>query len=450
MDDRTKQIVEGLQTEIRRLRKRIEQLENENRRLREQLEQAQTAAARQTAPFRRDENKKIPPQEHKQPGQKPGHKGFFRKEPEHIDEIIEVPLDKCPRCNRPVSDCQKLEQIIEEIPPIRPHVVKLITYSGSCQRCGRVRSSHPLQTSVGQGAAKVQLGPRALSLAAALNKVHGLTMRRTCKVLKDLCGLRVTAGGLSQALCRVAGRVRWMYGKFTDDIRASPAVFADETSWYVGSPGWWLWVFTNANGTVYRVDNSRGSKVVDDVLGREFKGMLVSDCLSSYDPCDYAKHKCIAHHLRAISKAMSLPGTEETSYLSNWQIFFKAVIVLYGMRQRLSKDEFFEKRNRMEIWCDELFGSLSSQPGDIAVKNRLGKQRKHLLGCLYEPSAEPTNNRAERALRPAVIARKLSCGNKTERGCDCWQILTSVAATCNQRMIDFVDYLSGQLSLTAQ
>ncbi len=190
-----------------------------------------------------------------------------------------------------------------------------------------------------------------------------------------------------------------------DQIRACPAVFADETSWPVGGAGWWLWTFTTARETLYRVDNSRGSNVVRDVLGSDFGGMLVSDCLSSYDPADYAKHKCIAHHLRAISKAMRLPGTVDKSYLSNWQLFFRAVIMLYKMRERLAEQEFFDKRNRMEVWCDQLLGSLSSQPGDVAVGNRLSKQRKYLLGCLYEPSAEPTNNRAEGALRPAVIGR---------------------------------------------
>ena len=102
-------------------------------------------------------------------------------------------------------------------------------------------------------------------------------MRTTCRVLWDLTGLRVTAGGLAQALQRVAGKVQGQHQALVDDIRASPAVFADETSWYVGGPGWWLWVFTHAQATVYRVDKSRGSKVVEEVLGPAFGGTLVSD-----------------------------------------------------------------------------------------------------------------------------------------------------------------------------
>jgi len=449
MDDRTRAIIEELRAEIKRLKERIESLEQENRRLREELEKAQQQMARQAAPFRREERKKIPPEKHKRPGQKPGHPGFYRKEPDHIDQTIELPLDNCPMCSGPVTDLERMEQVIEEIPPVRPRVVKVITYRGRCARCGVVESHHPLQTSYGQGAAKVQLGPRALSLAACLNKVHGLTMRKTCRVLHDLCGLRITAGGLSQALSRIAGRVQGLYEKLIADIRGSPAVFADETSWWVGGPGYWLWVFTTPEQTVYRVEDSRGSKVVQDVLGEDFRGMLVSDCLSSYDPADYSKHKCIAHHLRAISKAMKFPGTTDHTYLAAWGSFFHAVIALHRLREVLSAEDFMAKREAMERWRDDLLGRAVGQSGDASVKNRLVKQRAHLLGCLYEPAAEPTNNRAERALRPAVIARKVSCGNKTERGRDCWQILSSIGATCRQQAVDFVVYLSDHLPLTA-
>jgi transposase len=449
MDDRTKAIIEELQAEIKRLRERIGTLERENRQLREELEKARRQIARQAAPFRREEQKKIPPDKHKPAGRKPGHPGSCRKEPDHIDQTIELPLSSCPHCSGPLTDIERMEQIIEEIPPVRPHVVKIITYHGLCAACGPVATSHPLQTSYGQGAAKVQLGPRALALSASLNKVYGLTMRKTCRVLQDLCGLRLTAGGLSQALSRMAGRVQVLYEGLIETIRGSPAVFADETSWWVGGPGYWLWVFTTAEQTVYRVDRSRGSQVVRDILGDDFSGMLVSDCLSSYDPADYAKHKCIAHHLRAISKAMDLAGTTDPGYLLEWKRFFHGVIALYRLRELIGREDFTAKRCTMEHWCDALLSKPVGQSGDVSVRNRLLKQRPHLLGCLYEPAAEPTNNRAERALRPAVIARKVSCGNKTERGRDCWQILSSIGATCQQQAIDFVEYLSSHLSLTA-
>lgn len=448
---RQQQRIADLKKDNRGLTDRVAQLEEDNRRLQEQLERALRAAARQAAPFRRRPEKKIPSDQKKRPGRKAGHPGACRATPEQIDEVIEVPLDQCPHCHSQLPDGRQVVQIIEEIPPTRPRTVKLITYCVQCERCGRtVRSSHPLQTSLGQGAAKVQLGPRALALAADLNKGHGLTIRKTCAVLKDLTGLSLTPGGLSHALSRVAKRVNSEYEQLVEDVRASPAVFADETSWWVGGPGWWLWGFTTADTTVYHVDESRGSKVVEEILGSDFAGMLVSDCLSSYDPPSCRKHKCIAHHLRAISKAEQLPGTTDLSYLRQWKLLLQATIAVYGCRGWLTDEEFSDKRGRIEAWADRLLAEPRSQPGDIKVRNRLSKQRAHLFGCLYEPAAEPTNNRAERCLRPAVIARKVSCGNKTERGRACWQILASLAATCRQRAKSFVEFLAPRLSLAAE
>lgn len=434
--------------EITRLQERIEQLEKQNRQLREQLEQAQQQAFRQAAPFRREPRQKIPDDQKKRPGRKAGHPGFHRTIPPSIDQTVELPLEQCPHCGGPVSDCRPLEQIIEEIPPVRPRVIKIISYRGRCARCGPVQTVHPLQSSHGRGAAKVQLGPRALAIAAKLNKSHGITMRKSCEIFKDLCGLRITPGGLSQALCRVSGRVQGPYEGLIRQLRGSPAVYADETSWWVGGPSWWLWTFTTPEATIYRIEPSRGSKVVDEVLGPDFAGMLVSDCLASYDPPAYAKHKCISHHLRAISQALSLPGMKSLEYLQSWQSFFHGVIALYRLRGTFREEKFLQTRQVMEQWKDRLLTQPAGQTGDEAIRNRLLKQRNHLLGCLYEPAAEPTNNRAERALRPAVIARKLSCGNKTLRGRDCWQILTSLAVTCNQRAVDFIQYLADHISLT--
>jgi len=286
-----------------------------------------------------------------------------------------------------------------------------------------------------------------LAVAALLNKELGVTMRKTCRVLAKLLGIRLTPGGLSQALDRVADKTATGYDGLWKTIRASDAVYADETSWWVGGPGWWLWTFTMPTATLYRVEDSRGSHVAQETLGEDFAGMLVSDCLNVYDSLACRKHKCIAHHQRAIAQARDRPDTPERSYLQQWKWLFKTVTALWKARPKMAETAFALERARIEAWCQRLLDEPVTQPGDAAVQNRLLKQWPHLLGCLYEPAAEPTNNRAERSLRPAVIARKLSCGNRTVRGKRTWEILASLAATCRQNADDFVDWLAPQLSL---
>lgn len=360
-----------------------------------------------------------------------------------------MPLPCCPRCGGAIHGVHPVEQIIEEIPPVKPVVYKIVTYRATCRHCGEVSSRHPLQTSDATGAAGAHLGPRAIALATALNKFHGLTMRRTCKILRELAGLDLTAGGLSQMVDRVADRLSDDYEGLINRIRGSPAVNADETSWWVGGPGWWLWTFTCPEVTVFRVDNSRGAKVVDQVLGENFAGVLVSDCLSSYDPATYRKHKCIAHHLRAIEAAERLPGQKDPSYLRQWKLLLKSVIFLHRLWQdkEMTDRDIAAKRLALEAWIDKLLAHVPAQCGDARIANRLAKQRRHLLGCLSDVRVEPTNNRAERALRPAVIARKLSCGNKTERGRRSWEILASLAATSDQTGDDFVSFLAHRVAL---
>src|SRR5208283_6048441 len=145
---------------------------------------------------------------------------------------------------------------------------------------GQPDSTHPLQMSLAIGAAGVQLGPRALALAADLNKAKGLPMRKTCAVLRDCFSLQLSPGGLSQALDRLAARVKPQYDAIVTELRQAPAVHSDETSRWVAGPGWWLWVFINPELTFYVVAQSRGRDLLGDVLGKDFGGVLVSDCLA--------------------------------------------------------------------------------------------------------------------------------------------------------------------------
>ena len=417
-------------------------LRAENAALREQLQQAEQAEARPAAPFRRRASRKVPENEKKRPGRPAGHPGAHRTVPTVIDQEVEVPLDGCPQCGGPLTHVEAIEQFVEDLPPTRPHVIRIVTYKGTCARCGQVHSTHPLQMSEASGAAQVQLGPRAVAVGAALNKQLGLTLRTTCRVLAVLGGLRVTPGGLIQALERAATKFASVYDRLIDDLRRGAAAFADETSWYVGKPGFWLWDFCNATTTIYVVDPHRSHEIPLRILGADFAGMLVSDCLSSYDPLPYRKHKCTGHHQKAIAQARDRPDTLDRDYLKQWALLFTMVSVLWRHRVALGEAEFVRQRTCLEAWCDRLLAEPRTQAGDVAVQERLRKQRDALFGCLYEPAAEPTNNRSEREFRWAVMARKLSCGNKTDRGKRCFEVLASLARTCALRGHDFLSYLA--------
>src|SRR6516165_7852726 len=395
-----------------------QQLEIHNQRiaqLEEALQGAERAAHRQVAPFRIEEKKRL--LEPKRPGRKPGHAAAFRHHPDHIDQCVEVQLCACPHCGgRQFIDQSQLEQFIEDIPPVRPLVTRLTTYEATCARCGQnVRSSHPLQMSLATGAAGVQLGPRTLALAADLNKAKGLSMRKT-----------LSAGGLSQALDRLATKVQCQYQAIVKELRQAPVVHSDETSWWVGGPGWWLWVFVNAHSTLYLVDQSRGRCVVTAVLGADFGGVLVSDCLATYDDATTLQHKCYAHHHKAISEAKALHPHQGEGFLTEAAAMLRAAVALQKQKAQCDPQSFRALRQALERKALLLLEAPRSEPCEEAVRNRLHKQRDHLFTFLDHDGVDATNNLAERQLRPAVIARKISCGNKTQKGARTWQILASL------------------------
>lgn len=439
------QRIRELEAEVARLRAENEQLHQLVKPLQERVEELERAAARQAAPFRRKDKDRKPPDQHQTPGRKPGHPPAFRPEPPQIDDHVEVRLSGCPHCGGPVHSVEPCEQIIEDLPPVRPHVTRLITYTGRCPRCGDVRSTHPMQVSTAVGAAKVHLGARALALSALLNKHLGLPMRPTCRVLHHLGGLRLTPGGLAQALHRVAEKAKGSFLELVAGLRSQPAVYVDETSWWVRNPGYWLWVFTTPDRTIYRVEKSRGKDVVFDTLGAHFAGVLTSDCLASYENLPYVMQKCYAHHLKAIAAARDRKPEDQRSYFHELRALLHAAMTLDRMRGDLSPPEFLRARQSLDQRSDALILPTRLDPDEERVANRLRKRRQWLFTFLDHPGVEATNNRAERALRPAVIARKLSCGNKTQRGKQTWEILASLAATCTQRGQNLVELLRPQL-----
>ncbi len=398
-----------------RLHRELEAARAQINRQAEQWEELQRQAHRQAAPFRRPENERSP--QPARPGRKAGHAGCYRPKPDQVDEQIRVNLECCPHCQGPVSQKQSLTQYIEEIPVVRPRVTQLTTEAGWCEHCQcEVCSTHPLQVSRASGAAGVQLGPRALALACDLNKAKGLSMRKTVAVLRDYFGLQLTPGGLALLVQRVGRTLEPEYQQVAVQLRQSPVVHADETSWWVGGPGWWLWVFCTPVMTLYVVIPSRAAGVARGVLEQDFAGVLVSDCLAIYDDLNPLQHKCYSHHLKAVSEACQAHPQGGEGYLLQVQALLRTAIWLKALQAGAPPERFEVCLRNLRLRAAALLDGPRAQMQEEKVRMRLWKQRDHLFTFLERADVPATNNLAERQLRPAVIARKISCGNKTLKG----------------------------------
>ena len=424
---------------------RMVEMEAEMSALKQRLSDLEQKPPGSTAPFRIEDRKRV--SNPKKPGRKGGHKGSYRKAPLETEQIT-VPLSCCPNCGGKVENIQAVKQVIEEIPPIELRVIGLTTFKGYCTKCGEVRSTHPLQVSTAVGAAGVHLGPNALSILLQLQHRWHLTKRKSCQILDQLFGLSITPGGLVSATHRLAHKLKDHYQMLKEQARSAVVLHSDETSWYVGAPRHTLWVFTNAFLTIYRVVATRNRDELQETVGKDFPGVLVSDCLSIYDDATPIQHKCYSHHLKAISKAIQQHPQGDSGFLKEVKVLLKTAMAIKELKNQ-TEPKTYKK------WCENLEKRANvllltqprGQPQEEAVRNRLFKQRDHLFTFLYHDEVDATNNLAERQLRPAVIARKISCGNRTEKGAETWEILASLATTCVQTGQSFDNLITKALAL---
>jgi transposase len=483
-------------------------LRAENERLRGQVEELRRAGKRQAAPFSKGDPKKDPKRSGRRGGEGYGIKAH-RRVPDHVDEEIRVPLpDGCPCCGGELEFVREADQYQEDIPiPVRAHVRWFRVAVGRCKQCGRrAQGRHPLQTSDALGAAAAQVGPHALALAAQLNKELGLPVGKAARVLAGLCGITVTAGGLYQALARVATAAAPTYAALIEGVRASVAVAADETGWRVAGIREWLWVFVGDAVTVYLIADGRGYEQACIVLGPDFSGVLERDGWAPYRRFAHAAHQtCLAHLLRRTSEliADSRAGQAKVPHAVH-RLLLDALSLRdqhAETRARRQDNNDVIEATAVEITHDQderasqgshsrgLVGQLASvarlalpaavRPAQLApaaqtpsphslsagraeLEARLAKllegspthapnrkllthltnEREHLLTFIDRPYVQATNWRAEQAIRPAVINRKHWGGNRTWHGAATQQVLMSIIRTARQQHVDPIALLA--------
>jgi transposase len=427
----------ALRQRVAELEEEIAQLKAELERLKGQLEKAERAGKRQAAPF----SKGPPKANSKRRGRKAGHAPAHRPRPERVDRTLEAELPPvCPACGGGLTNQRIEEQFVIDIPPVEPIVTQFNVHIADCVDCGkRVQGHHPEQISDALGAAAVQLGPRVLGLAAELKHGMGVPYRKVERIFSIGYGLEVSPGGLARGGQRLARQGAPTYERLIQVLRESGVVNADETSWKIGGEKAWLWVFTNQEVTVYTIDPTRAHEVAERVLGEEFDGVLGCDCFPAYDPLTYRQQKCLGHLLKRCSKIALMESEEAVAYSQKVAHLLRRAIQLKERKGKMSPHGFRVARGKLEAALNRLLAQETTDPEAAKLLKLLTKQRPHLLTFLYVDEVDATNNIAERRIRPAVIVRKISAGNRSDKGADAHAILTSIIQTCRQQEIDFLD-----------
>ncbi len=429
---------EQLRTENAALRKQRAELEALVKELHSQLEAALRASKRQAAPF----SKGAPKREPKRPGRKAGHPAAYRPRPQRVDEVADAPLPvHCPECGGQVVEDKLAVQYQVDIPPVQPVVTQFNVHIGHCVGCQRrLQGRHPQQTSNALGAAGVQLGPRALTLAAEAKHELGVPYGKISHFFQSAFGLEACRAAWARADQRLARRGAPVYLKLIEILRQSRSVAVDETGWKVGGHLAWLWVFTDDAVTVYVIDPTRAHAVVERMLGDDFAGVVVCDCFLAYDPLPYDQQKCLQHLLRrcdALTESKSRRAVVFSRQVAN--LLRGAIHLKHRWRDRqISPAGFRIARGKLAAALDRWLAGHYTDPDNARLAKLLRKHRARLLVFLEDDAVAPTNARAEQEIRPAVVVRKTSACNRSPIGAGTHAILTSLIRTCRKQGQSFL------------
>jgi transposase len=436
-----------------RLEREIADLRGQFERLTAALEEQRRAGKRQAAPFR----KQPPKPEPKTPGRKPGeaygeHHRRPEPHPDDVDEVLDAALpDACPDCGGGLTETGVAHQFQTEI--VRTTIVRRFdVHLGECRCCtGRVQGRHPLQTSDALGAAASQLGAEAHAALAILNKELGLSHGKSAALMKQLFGLVINRSTSARSIQRTAWKCEPAYREIREAVRGSPRITADETGWRIGGWNAWLHVFVGTGATCFEVAPDRSADVLAGLIGWDWIGTLIHDGWAPYDRFTRATHQqCLAHPLRrchdmletATRSAARFPRAVSEVLKSALAVRDRFVLGELTGHGRLSlRGKLVAELRRLTQW-----------PQRNAENERL---RKHVAGHLEKwftflrlDDIDATNWRAEQAIRPAVVNRKVWGGNRTDAGAFAQSVLTSILTTCRQRTHDALAWLANTLRAT--
>ncbi len=433
---------EELLAENKRLKRRVEELEK-------LVEEFARRGKRQAAPFSRDRLRPDP----KTPGRKSGAaygRHAHREPPPEVAaaETLAAPLpETCPRCGsgegfEPAPDAVQFQTEIPRTPLIRKFVVK----RGRCRRCGaKIQGRHPLQTSDALGAAASQFGAVAHAATTFLNKECGLSHGKVAKVFETLFGMTMTRGAACRSMLRTAKVGNAAYEGTLEDVRRSPEVVPDETGWRVGGKSAWLLVAAAADATAYRVDRHRGFDGMRLLIPPNYAGRMTHDGYGSYGRYAKADHQqCTTHLLRRCKELLETATRGAVRFpRALRELLQEGLAVRDRFRDGAIAATTTARRGReLKHRVFDLVWPIKSHAGNERLAKFVENHLEEIFAYLRRPGTPATNARAEQAIRPAVVNRKVWGGNRTWHGAAAQSILCSLLRTCWQRRIPAVEFLA--------
>lgn len=374
-------------------------------------------------------------------GGQPGHKHHKREllPLEQVSKAVELVPERCHRCRGRLIgvDPEPRRTQVVEMPPVRPHVTEYREHELGCENCGaRTRAELPPE-------AAATFGPRLKSLIALCTGGYRLSKRVTQELLSEVLGVRLALGSVCNIEREVSEALAAPVEEARQYVRAQPVVHADETGWRENKGRAWLWTAASAAVTVFLIARSRGSTVAKQLLGEHFSGILVVDRWAAYEWVPL-RQLCWSHLLRDFQGFIDRGGVGAvlgTKLLHEARTMFH---LWHRVRDKtLLRNTFQRRMHPVEQRILRLLrkAALRAESRTAGMARELLDQSDYLWTFVDNEDVEPTNNTAERAIRPAVLWRKGSFGTDTADGSRFVERILTAVTTLKQQHKPLLDYL---------
>jgi transposase len=441
------------QAYIRALEARLVALEAIVCQLQEQLQQNSQTSSRPPSSDSPQALGKRPRREPsgRRPGGQAGHEGQTRAllPVEEVDVVLPVKPVRCQHCQHPLhgEDRQPQRHQVTEIPPMRPVVTEYQLHQLCCPLCGETtRAELPVGVPTGE------FGPRVQAITALCTGAYHLSKRTTQDLMQDVFGVSISLGTVANLEQATVQAVATPVAEARAYVQAQPAAYVDETGWREGGARAWLWTAVTACVTVFLVRLSRSAKVAQELLGEQFWGWLVTDRWSAYSwyPT-WRRQVCWAHLLRDIEAMIARGGSSqaigEALRAQARQMFHWWHRVRDGTLAPTTFARYmWPVRREVERLLEA--GQTCGEPKTEGTCREILKRRQALWTFVRHEGVEPTNNAAERAIRPGVLWRKGSFGTHSPVGSRFVEAMMTVVATLKQQHRNVLDYLTAACEAT--
>ena len=430
--------------EIERLKEEKEQLKRELKAERQKKFKATTAkdqfcGEEESTPAGGNNRK----QSERKRGAPLGHPGWFRQRPRKFDQRIDVKAPcKCSDCGgevRVYADWPPDEHSQEDMVDGRYQAVLYRHEKGRCKKCRRwVQKAGPGEL-LGS-----RVGPKARAMGMFLHNDIGVSSRKVSRALAGIGGITFVPASLLNFEKTVEEKADPLVEDITKKVASSDVTHADETYWSENGRRAYFWFHGNERYAHFEFSESRAGQVSRDILGEYFDGILITDCYSGYGRHRaQAKQKCLAHLRRTALDWLELvpKKSQAADYFRDVVAWVKRACRVHRQRSNLSEREWLKETT----WLREELKRLESCPLEHdkakTLQQRLLDHPGEWLVFLNHAGVEPTNNLAERALRPLVILRKVTFGHRTSEGARRFGKLMTVIETAKRHGRNVLDLL---------